>query len=1229
MLKNRYRGWCCACWLGSLLRLAGCLAAANAGALPALAPPAATAAPAALAPPAAVAGETALADFSFVEPAFENVGDADSIPANIVMALAQDAMGLIWIGTQGGLVRYDGYQLRKFVYDANNPRALSGDFINALAAAPDGRLWIGSGSGLARFDPASEQFEPFQHDPKQADSIRPGGILALCSDASGGLWLATPDGLDYLPPASRRFVHYAQNAAGNRVHAILQDRQNRIWIGLDDGMRRLSPGQPQFGAITPAGPDALWLNGKLIQTLFQADDGKIWIGSDRHGAAWLDPDTLQLHPLQQGGDSNHPAIRSFAQPIPGQIWAATQSDGMHVLAASDGRLLRRIRHDASLASSLALDSIGAMLKDRSGMLWLGTWGGGLQRQNAGRQTVQTLRHSPGQPVGLSYSNVRSVLELADGRILVGTMGNGIDILDRQRGLIGAWRTPNGPRGIAAGNGPPLPDGSIFAMAQTRDGTLWVCTQQSGLLRLSPGAAQWQALPGMQDVQCRTLYVARDGALWLAGKRALARWLPQQQQFRLYPAADGQPLQGFVFAFAEDALGNLWAASGNGLWLLAAGSTRLQAIHHDDQRADSLSSDLVAGLLLDQQQQLWITTDHGLDRLRQRDDKQARFEHVSALLGQSGKGIGSNLLQDRLGRIWSDQNMFDPNHLQLTPLSRADGYDIGTKWIGAFARTRDGLFLYGGTQGLAIIHPEQFQPLPFTAPLVVTGLKINGKAVPPGPLATTGNGQAGLTLSPHERNFSLEFAALDYANAQNHHYQYRLHDYDKDWIEADAEHRAASYGNLWPGQYTLQVRASNRRGEFSPHELRIALRVLPAFWQTGWFLLLALLLLNGSIYGLYRWRTRRLKALIAAGIADIASAHEKLAQSHDSLASAHDELVVAHRHLQDTQAQLIQSEKMAALGQLIANVAHEINTPLGAVKASGSNIADALNQTLIDLPKLARMLSAAEEDLLHQLLQTARAPCDVSSSREERALKKQIRGWLEQHDISNADAKAAILVQLHAQAELEAILPLLRHAEADFILHTADSIANIINNTSNINLAVARASKIVFALKAYSRSGQNGEMQQASLRDGLETVLTLYQHQIKQGVELVCEFDDIAPIDCLPDELNQVWTNLIQNALQAMAYHGTLSLRLYRDRDFAVVAVGDSGCGIAQAQQQQIFAAFFTTKPQGEGSGLGLHIVEKIIAKHQGKIEVQSQVGAGSTFLVWLPYHPPANAPNPP
>ena len=321
---------------------------------------------------------------------------------------------------------------------------------------------------------------------------------------------------------------------------------------------------------------------------------------------------------------------------------------------------------------------------------------------------------------------------------------------------------------------------------------------------------------------------------------------------------------------------------------------------------------------------------------------------------------------------------------------------------------------------------------------------------------------------------------------------------------------------------------------------------------------------------------------------------------------------------ETQAQVVQAGKMASLGQLVANVAHEINTPIGAIKSSGNNMLDALGQAMQSLPKVLLLLDSVDQGLFLRLI--AAATPTLRTTREVRSLKREASQVLEDAGVAHAESRSAVLVQLNAHENIAHYLPLLRHAESDFILATAYSVASVVASAHNINTAVDRVAKIVFSLKSFSRVDSSAVMVEVNLAEGLETVLTLYHNQIKQGTELVRQYEALPPVACLPDELNQVWTNLIHNALQSMHYKGTLTVGICQVGEEAVVTVGDTGSGIPDAIRSRIFEPFFTTKPAGEGSGLGLDIVKKIVNKHRGRIEVRSEVGVGTQFSVHLPLH---------
>ncbi len=346
-------------------------------------------------------------------------------------------------------------------------------------------------------------------------------------------------------------------------------------------------------------------------------------------------------------------------------------------------------------------------------------------------------------------------------------------------------------------------------------------------------------------------------------------------------------------------------------------------------------------------------------------------------------------------------------------------------------------------------------------------------------------------------------------------------------------------------------------------------------------------------------------------------HLEMSFLQKSLTTKNEELSTTLQQLKTTQSQLIQSEKMALLGQLIAGIGHEINNPLGAIRASIENISDFLNQALENLPKVFQQLSPEHQQLFLVLLYKAIQRNMLFSSKEKRQFKKTLTRQLESLEIAKPESVADTLVDLGIYDEVELILPLLIHPNSQMILNTMYQIVGLKKSTKTISTATDRAAKIVFALKSYARYDTTGEKVQTNITDGIETVLTLYHNQIKQGVEVIRNYADLPLILCYPDELNQVWTNLIHNSLQAMNNKGTLIIDVAKQDTRILIGITDSGNGIAPEIKQKIFEPFFTTKPAGEGSGLGLDIVKKIIDKHQGTIDVESEIGK-TTFTVSLP-----------
>jgi diguanylate cyclase (GGDEF)-like protein len=798
---------------------------------------------------------------------FQHLARDNELPSYTVpTALAEDAEGFLWVGTENGLARWDGYQFRLYKSDPSRPGSLPDSFIKTLHTDGAGRLWIGTSSGgLARYDNEHDRFVTY---PAGRDGLSHVNVRGIEDDGAGGLWVGTDGGLDHLNPGTGTILHlrHDERVPGSlpdsRVRTLLRDRSGALWIGTLTGLVRRESGTARLVPIVLPTPDG---KGASPWSFYEASDGRIWIGTLRNGAYVIEPKGTIARAVHEtdarGSTLETEGVHAIVEVRNGTLWLGTLGHGIVEIDAASSQT-RRIRHDPTLPQSLTDDTVQALHKDRSGLIWICT-DRAISRHDPQQPGVYTVFGASSRQDGISENNVDAVLELPDGRIWIGLDARGIEVLDPSGGRIAALRPdPSHPANA-------LPNDYVNAFAATPSGDVFVGTEQ-GLYRVNRSAAKRSEaarvdVAGHDPTAGVWTLLLDHNVLWVGGLEGL--WplsLNGADGARaLSPASITGLTDERVTVIAAGPGGSLWVGTKNGLNLLDPTSRSVQHILPDPADVSALGAGYITTLLTDRRGRLWVgTLGGGISVLDKLDAGGAARFHRLGLAQGLGNDDVNKLLEDVNGRIWASTDnglaLIDPETFAIRTLLRAEGVAITNYWVGAGTATSAGELLFGGVGGLTVVRPDRVTAWSYRPPVVVTDVRIGGRRVPAGRFNTAVGGSERnpggaepLSITPGSHSLAVEFSALDYSAPERNRYQYKLEGFDPDWIETESSRRLASYTNLPPGDYSLRLRGSNRDGLWSQTRLSVPIRVLPAWYQTlGFRLLLAfafLILIAGVVH----------------------------------------------------------------------------------------------------------------------------------------------------------------------------------------------------------------------------------------------------------------------------------------------------------------------------------------------------------------------------------------------
>ncbi len=879
-----------------------------------------------------------LTRFGMAQPLrFEQLSTEQGLSQSVVNCIFQDSRGFLWLGTQGGLNRYDGYGFKVYEHDAGDPASLSHDWVLTLVEGPSGDLWIATeGGGVSRWRQTTDSFTSYRNDPNDPQSLSGDFIVALAWDPDGSLWIGARDsGLNRFEPSDpqaqagvfQRFRHRPDDPASladDRIRAVYVDRSQRLWVGTWGGGLELFERKRQtFSHFRHDPGDPRSLSDDHVRAITEDPHGALWIGTQA-GLNRYDPESgsfeRYLHDPAVAGSLSHDRVRSLLVDRDGRLWVGTDG-GLNLWQQESGRLrpgrFASYHPDPKDPYSLGSDQVLALFQDRSGVLWISTVGTGVSKWNpATWEFSQYLSNDRGG----TGSTVFAISEASDGALWIGTFGDGLMRLDRDpvnRAPLRRIRYRHDPSDDRS-----LRDDRVTALLHDRQGTLWVGTVGGGLGRLDRSTGSFEHHrhdprkdDSLSDDSVTALHQSRDGKLWVATLRGLDLRLPEGtfRHFRHHPEDPESLAHDRVFSLAEDPEGRLWLATdGGGLNRLDVSTGAFLRVRHDPQIPRSLSSDELLAVHIDARGRLWAgTKSSGLEKLESLDatSGEARFENYSRSQGLPDNTIWG-ILSEPEGPLWLSTTRglarLDPETGTVRSYDTSHGLPANELNQGSHFRSASGELFFGTVNGVTAFFPDRLRSNITVPPVVLTRFtRFNEPVGFDRPLFDVDS----IELSYSDHFLAFEFSALDFIAPAKNQYRYQLAGFDDAWVDL-GRRRRVDFTDFEPGDYVLRVQGSNSEGVWNEDGLEVRIRVRPPFWATWWFRALVLIAAAGAVRLGYDLKTRsvrrnarRLRELVEARTTELEAAQE----------------------------QLLRNERLTVLGELAGSVAHEIRNPLAVIK----------------------------------------------------------------------------------------------------------------------------------------------------------------------------------------------------------------------------------------------------------------------------------------------------------
>lgn len=868
----------------------------------------------------------------FPELEFDHIKAEHGLSSSVVKQIRQDSKGFLWIGTDNGLNRFDGYDFVVYRYDEYDSTSISNDIIGQVFIDYLDNVWLGCwGGGLCRYDRNNDNFIRYPHNPDDSTSMPSDLISPLYEDRNNDLWIGTYAGAVKYIREKDEFLTYSHDPddsttiGSNTISGFYEDDENNFWICTwHGGLNLFDRETGKFTRYMHNPDDSTTISHNFAQFVQKDKKGNYWVGTWGGNLNAYNPQTGRFNKINKHPDNPDmlsEILTSVYEDRNGYLWFGTTSEGLTIFNPQTLNY-NKYPNDATNIKSLSHQWVNQIFKDKTGIIWI-TTNNGLNKVKYKTANFQNHIYNPEKKeYSLSHPVVYDAYEDNNGLVWIGTQHGGLNLYNPKTGKYTTFFSGEDKR-----------LGTIQEIQCVQKGlgdVLWLGTAISevGIIKFntkSKTAIQYNELPGVleseiDNVVSSMYFDSSENILWLGfSSTKLVKFNPETEKFNkiLFDPDDYGAGQIFdITSIAKGPKGNIWAGiRQKGLFKYNVTSGDITKFKVEKDNPNSISNVSVLTIIKAKNDILWIGTQNGLNRF---DSEKNLFKHYFVEDGLPTNQI-ENIVEDGKGNIWIGSEYgitkFNPETEIFTNFDKDYGIEAKQLMQGSYYAPKSGNMYINGNNGFVSFKPDMIPIDTNKAQIVFTSLEIHKQAVTIGEevlgkvileksIAETKE----LFLTYKHNNFSLTFAGLHYKAPHKNRYKYTLEGYDKEWHYLGTE-RTAGYMNLDPKDYVFKVKAANADGFWNEEGASIIIHISPPWYQTWTFRIILIVVIVGSAFAFYYIRMSQIKKQKELLEKKVVERTTELKEANYELQEQKEEILTQNEEIQQ-QAEELQAQRDA-------------------------------------------------------------------------------------------------------------------------------------------------------------------------------------------------------------------------------------------------------------------------------------------------------------------------------